>query len=220
MQRFVDCSRQLWHLYDELKNLPDAIVKNLFWYITNAPSTISKQRLECLTKRKCLRQKLVSLEHQLHEQMSTTVREVLRGKNVLLMRQIAEDMNWPDQILFDEMVEGFRLTGNFPACGVFKPQVNIPSLSVDELDQNTKYLRPTILGRMKLTEADDLLEVTTTEKEKGWLDGPFSPSQISDMFGEAWLPVRRFGVHQKNKTKQLMIFVKHFESDFWFCRET
>ena len=63
--------------------------------------------------------------------MSTTVREVLHGKNMLLMRQIAEEIQWPDQSLFDEMVEGFRLTGNFPACGVFKPQVNIPSLSVE-----------------------------------------------------------------------------------------
>ena len=115
MQQFVDVSKQLWHPYDELKNLPDAIVKNLFWYITSSPSTDSKQRLECLTKWMCLQRKLASLEHQLHEQMSTTVGEVLRAKNVLLMRQIAEKMQWPDQTLFDEMVEGFRLTGNFPA---------------------------------------------------------------------------------------------------------
>ena len=65
---------------------------------------------------------------------------VLRRKNLLLMRQIADEINWPDTELFDEMVQGFKLTGNFGACGVFKPQVNIPALSVEQLNKNTKHL--------------------------------------------------------------------------------
>ena len=60
--------------------------------------------------------------------MNETVSEVLQGKDILLVRQIADEIKWPDENLFDEMVEGFRLKGIFSACGVFKPQVNIPSL--------------------------------------------------------------------------------------------
>ena len=207
MQQFVEASKQLWHPYDELKNLPDAMVKNLFWYLTTSPTAVTKQRLECMTRWKLLCKELQPMEMQLHDQMNDTVAGVLRGKNILLMRQIAEEINWPDTELFDEMIQGFKLTGNFGACGVFKPQVNIPTLSVEQLNKNTKHLRPTILGRMKLTACDDLqdelLQVTTSEQEKGWLDGPYSTKQIADMLGQDWLPVRRFGVRQKNKTRPI-----------------
>ena len=207
MQQFVDISRQIWHSYDELKNLPDALVKTLFWYLTTGPSEITKHRINCLTRWRTTEAKLRSMEAELHGQMSESVARVLRGKNILLMRQVAEEMNWPDTNLFDEMTQGFELTGNFSACGIFKPQVNIPSLSVSQLQQNTKYLRPAILGRMKLTEGSELqtelMEVTEAEKAKGWLEGPFSVDEVAEKFGPNWLPVRRFGVKQKDKTRPI-----------------
>ena len=207
MQQFVDVSRQIWHPYDELKNLPDSLVRTLFWYLTTAPSAITKHRINCLTRWRTTEAKLRSLESELHGQMSEPVACVLRGKNILLMRQVAEEMNWPDVNLFDEMTQGFELTGNFSACGIFKPQVNIPTLSVAQLKQNTKFLRPTILGRMRLTEASELqtelMEVTEMEKSKGWLEGPFTAEEITNKYGHDWLPVRRFGVKQKNKTRPI-----------------
>ena len=207
MQQFVDVSRQIWHPYDELKNLPDSLVRTLFWYLTTAPSEITKHRINCLTRWRTTEAKLRSLESELHGQMSESVACVLRSKNILLMRQVAEEMNWPDVNLFDEMTQGFELTGNFSACGIFKPQVNIPTLSVAQLKQNTKFLRPTILGRMRLTEASELqtelMEVTEMEKSKGWLEGPFTTDEITNKYGHDWLPVRRFGVKQKNKTRPI-----------------
>ena len=207
MQQFVDVSKQLWHPYDELKNLPDPLVRTLFWYLHSAPSDITKQRIGCVTRWRSVGAKLRSMESELHKQMSDAVACVLRGKNILLMRHVAEEMKWPDLALFDEMTQGFELTGNFSASGVFKPQVNIPTLSVEQLEQNSKYLRPTILGRMQITEddelQDELLQVTETEKEKGWLDGPYSVGEVTEMFGRQWLPVRRFAVKQKNKIRPI-----------------
>ena len=186
MQQFVDISRTLWHPYDELKNLPDTLVRTLFWYLTTSPAVVTKHRLECLARMRALATRFTALEKELHENMCDSVRCVLKGKNVLVMRQVAEDMNWPDNCLFDEMTEGFKLTGNFEACGVFRPQVNVPTLSVQQLDKNTKYLRPAILGRLKLTAKDelqdDLIQVTETENAKGWLDGPYTSEEITEKF--------------------------------------
>eukprot|EP00435_Cladocopium_sp_Y103_P036529 s3063_g9.t1 len=204
MQQVVSVAKQLWHPYDELRNLPDPLVKNLFWYLSNSPATVTKHRIACLGRWRQLASELRPMEEKLHAQMDTDVAGVLSGKNILLMRQIAEEMGWPDQDLFSEMPLGFELTGNFSACGVFKAQVNIPSLSVDQLDRNTKYLRPAILGRLKITEGnelhDELHSVTETERSKGWLSGPHSTETIASLLGEDWLPVRRFGVKQKSKT--------------------
>lgn len=160
-----------------------------------------------MTRWRHLGSNLRDLEEQLHGQMPPSVACVLKGKNILLMRHVAEEMRWPDMSLFDEMAQGFELTGNFNACGVFKPHINMPTLSVDQLMQNTKYLRPAILGRMRLTESDELQDelqqVTEMEKEKGWLDGPYSAEEVTNMFGQNWLPVRRFAVRQKNKTRPI-----------------
>ena len=207
MQQFVEVSKQVWHPYDELKNLPDNMVKVLFWYLTTPPAEITKTRLEHVNRWKLLCRQLQPLETKLHEQMDSAVANVLEGKNILLMRQVAEDIQWPDSSLFDEMIQGFKITGNFSACGVFKPQVNVPDMSVEQLDMNAKFLRPMILGRMKLTEKDELhdelVQVTLNERDKGWLDGPYTTEQVSDMFGKDWLPVRRFGVKQKAKTRPI-----------------
>ena len=61
-----------------------------------------------------------------------------------------------------------------------------------------------ILGQMgghPITEDDkELYETTLREAtEKEWLEGPFGADEISRKFQDAWLPVRRFGVRQKNK---------------------
>ena len=110
--------------------------------------------------------------------------------------------------LFDELCDGFRLVGTFGKTGVFKPGVTIPSLTQEELVKNTKFLRPAILGRLKNFDDEDLqstLYDTTLEEAtvKGWLEGPYSPDEIHGLLGPDWLPVRRFGIMQKDKLRPI-----------------
>ena len=52
-----------------------------------------------------------------------------------------------------------------------------------------------------------LYETTLVEAgKKGWLEGPIQPSQIDDYMGDNWLPVRRFGVLQKDKLRPINDF--------------
>eukprot|EP00435_Cladocopium_sp_Y103_P038153 s357_g10.t1 len=187
-QQFVDVARQLWHPYDELKNLPDAMIKCLFWYLSSAPADITKYRVEGIHKLQKLNAALTTLETNLHQQMNRDVARVLQGKNVLLMRQTAEDMKWPDMKLFDEMTDGFTFTGILVLVAF-------------------SNLRPAILGRLKLTASDELLselvQVTEKEKSQGWLEGPFDTDGVTKMLGAEWLPVRRFGVKQKAKVRPI-----------------
>ena len=49
-------------------------------------------------------------------------------------------------------------------------------------------------------ETKKLFEITCSEaSDKGWLEGPYDEEEISETLGPVWLPVRRFGVTQKNK---------------------
>ena len=65
-----------------------------------------------------------------------------------------------------------------------------------------------IIGRAKLCDGNALqqqLYDTTLEeaREKNWLEGPFQPGQVDDNMGSDWLPVRRFGVLQKDKLRPI-----------------
>eukprot|EP00435_Cladocopium_sp_Y103_P070071 s19_g34.t1 len=132
----------------------------------------------------------------------------MAGKRLLIMEELAKEMGWADMSLFQEMREGFKLVGTFEATGIFKPGVTIASLSEDELRKNTKFLRPAILGRLRNYDDEDLqkdLYATTLSEaeDKQWLEGPYDIDAVHDMMGADWLPVRRFGIIQKDKLRPI-----------------
>ena len=66
-----------------------------------------------------------------------------------------------------------------------------------------------ILAKLKFDDKDDedaqtLYDITLEEAaSKGWLDGPYSPDEVSAHQQGTWLPVRRFGVWQKGKYRPI-----------------
>ena len=65
---------------------------------------------------------------------------------------------------------------------------------------------------------DDLIQLwaTTTEDktgevDRGWAEGPYSEQEISDILGDdLWVAARRFGIHQKDKFRQIDDFSEYF----------
>ena len=208
MAQFVDCAKTLWHPFDELRNLPDNMIKSLFLNLTESPHLLAKQRCQFLKKWSTRAAQLQTEELKVHQSMSVHVQRIMAGKRVLLMEELATEMDWPDVNLFKEMRSGFKLVGNFESTGVFKPGVTIPSLNEEELKKNTKFLRPAILGRLRNFDNEELqkeLFKTTLEEatEKRWLDGPFDVKDMHEQLGDEWLPVRRFGIMQKEKLRPI-----------------
>ena len=147
-------------------------------------------------------------EEVLHQSMPLHVRRIMQGKRILLMEELAKEMDWPDKNLFNEMRVGFKLVGSFETTGIFKTGVTVANLSEDDLTKNTKFLRPAILGRLKDYEDEELqkqlFSVTLEEAvEKQWLDGPYCVEDMSNLMGKNWLPVRRFGILQNGKLRPI-----------------
>ena len=81
-------------------------------------------------------------------------------------------------------------------------------MSEEELTKNAKFSHPAILGRLRNFNNEDLQREpfrTTLEEatEKGWLDGPFDIEDMREQRGDEWLPVRRFGIMQKDKLRPI-----------------
>lgn len=224
MEQFVLNARVLWHPFDELRNLPDLMIKSLFVNLTSSPHQLAKQRCEFLRKWSNRAKELQTAEGKVHRGLTTHIQQVLAGKRTLLMEELAAEMGWPDKTLFSEMREGFKLVGTFAATGVFKPAVTLAQMSEEELRKNTKFLRPAILGKLKNFDDEvlqkELYDTTLSEAvEKHWLEGPYDVSEMHHKFGEHWLPVKRFGVVQKGKLRPIDNFKESMLNLTFGCYE-
>ena len=204
--QFVDKAFSLQHPFDSCVGVPDHILTLLAEHLST--SDIMKKRLMTLQRWKKKALELKASDTALFEQMTSGCRSLLRGKSISLMRHIAEEHDWPDKTLFDEMVEGFKLTGVQQRSGIFENDCKPPQYSEDELMARGKFVRPDLWGKIQSESLQEfskpLWDITLAEtKEKGWLKGPLTFEEINFLYAGDWLPVRRFAVFQKDKWRPI-----------------
>ena len=119
-EAFTQVAKQLWHPYDELRNLPGDLVRVIFQHLSQTPDAVTRGRIAILTDWARRAKALSDLENQLKSNMNPNVAKIMAPKRILLMRSIAIDMEWPDLALFDELAEGFKIVGPVTESGIFK----------------------------------------------------------------------------------------------------
>lgn len=134
------------------------------------------------------------------------MREVLKDKRVLLLKRIAADIGWVDMQFFDELCDGFTLTGLQSPSGIFPLEPRPMEFSAEELNDAMRFLRPALLGKVKAASLDDdskaLWDMTIEEPQnKHWLNGPLTTAEVGQLHPDGWIPVRRFGVWQSSGDK-------------------
>ena len=209
MHDFVTFSRQLWHPFDELQNLPDELSICIFEQLQHSMADLTKKRISLLRRWTQLAHSQIADEKAVHDSLHPQVRKVLKGKRLLLLEALAKEVEWPDHALHQEIRDGFMLTGYTGPTGVFKTEIRPAKMDKAQLMADSKFLRPLILGKLKgpagNTEDEQTLYDLTLEeaRDKEWLSGPFDPQQISEHQKGTWLPVRRFGIWQKGKYRPI-----------------
>ena len=106
------------------------------------------------------------------------------------------------------MIDGFDLVGQASTSGEF-PYLHKPALqSVRELKKKSKWLRAAVIGKCKAFDRKDLDDITwnktVEEQDRGWLEGPFTLSQVEAMVdGSEWIATRRFPLEQRDKVRMI-----------------
>ena len=127
------------------------------------------------------------------------IQRVLGGKNVLLWQAILRDNAFPDQQLWEDLHQGFRITGWMPDTGIFTRKLKPPTSSLRELLAQSSYRTPLTLRAIAKSPVDDVArqawQGTKAEESKHWVfrDDNYDPSRI--------LLARRFGLAQKSKVR-------------------
>ena len=180
-QQFLEAASYLSHPFDECRHVPDHLTRSFFQLLVRGPSDVAAFRAKTLWRWTEQAEKLADAEKEVPSRMPDSVLRVMQGKGLLLLREISREIGWPDTGLFDELCQGFRITGVGTQSNVFKPGVRVGPLSVsvgaDDRGQIANFLRPPILGKLRRSKEDalceQLREITEAEAaQKDWLEGP------------------------------------------------
>ena len=138
-------------------------------------------------------------EDKLHAKLPPHLRHILKGKRLLLFKEILLDLNYKDAAVVDDIICGFKLTGWSPKTGVFDADVRKPELTLSQLQKMAPGLNASVIRAIDESAVDSttqhVWDETLAEVEKGWLEPATSSHNCS--------VAKRFGLQQKNKVRMI-----------------
>lgn len=204
-KEFVEEASKAAHPFDIVSNVPDVTRSNVFFILTKGKLAVMKHRLEAIQEIRRLVQKLASEDAAILSSLPNEIQKVLVNKKFASLKQLLLKYNYADSKIADELPQGLSYTGTPLPSGIFKADVRLPSLSETELRRSCKWVREATLasiatsGDAKLDRA--VWEETVAERDKGWLQGPYTQDQLTSMFPAGWCAARRFGLMQSGKLR-------------------
>ena len=138
-------------------------------------------------------------EAELHEALPVHLKKVLKGKRILLWKEVLVQLGYPDAKVMDEVVKGFPMTGWAEQSGVFMPDVRPPEMNVEQLKGMALGLNHAVVGAIKNSEPSELdapaWDETQLEVQQGWLQ----PCDVDDL-GVVHI-AKRFPIQQGGKLR-------------------
>ena len=135
------------------------------------------------------------------ESLAPHLRPILKGKRLVLWKQILMEMGYADAGVLDEVADGFALSGWMTASKIFKPFVRPPKFSVNKLREVAKGLNNAVVAKVltenELTLEHEIWKQTQEEVACGWL------ALDDDISIEDKILAYRFAVVQRNKVRMI-----------------
>lgn len=180
-------------------HLPDAVKDVLDQNFSGDEYKLAKERASFLWKWSNRAKELAGDEKRLHESMPEHLRHLLQGKRLLLLKEVLEDLKYPDTKLFDEITQGFTLHGWMSESSVFPRETKRPEYTLDMVKNMAKGVNNMIYSQVVGTSDDDLAqktwEKTVEEISNNWVWRDVV-SDVSDV-----VLAKRFGLQQKDKVR-------------------
>jgi len=177
-------------------HLPEVVTQVLEDNLTMPPAELALIRCRHLTKWTLRAKQLADEEAKFKLAMPEHLRALLQNKRLLVLREMLEELGYPDKDLVKDIAEGFPLTGWQKRTGVFPTCIKRPQFSVDTLRKLAKGLNKAIISQLAADcEQDEIVQQTwdKTQEEVAlgyiWPDHESSTDQV--------LLAKRFGLLQR-----------------------
>ena len=208
MEGFVEEAIALNHPFDTLFQPLEEQKRALHFILSSSPQDLVKHRLDAIRHLIDRRKQLAADEAALHESLPTHLKQILKGKQLLLFKEILALHKYPDVQIIDDIIRGADIVGKTPSCPIYQKCLVPATLSTEELKSRAPMARKIIIQNVESqppTEMDgELWSATMEERDKGWLIGPFKTEQEVTNFldGDAqWNVCRRFPLKQRDKLR-------------------
>ena len=144
---------------------------------------------------------LAAEEKQLKSKLHPSVCKVLSPKRIVLWREMLKAYNYHDLGVVDELVNGTKLTGNIPPCGLWSAKFSPSTVTEEELSSLARRQRPLVQHSAIISDDEEVnssvWQQTLEEVQSGLAEGPFDLEVIPSSS-----PIsRRFGIRQNGKIR-------------------
>ena len=183
--------------------LPSPMLEAIHFSASHSLEHVGKCRSETMRRFVEMAKQLAQDETALKSGFSARRREILSSKRLLLFKSLLEDSGFMDLNLFQDLCNGFDLTGTLPESQTFARRFKPAHLPTEVLRGAARKARDALLlgvrssGDFQLDSG--VYDATVKEVQKGFLVGPIDPTELP----ECATLTRRFGVNQKDKIRPI-----------------
>ena len=205
--QMVGATESIFHPLDLQIPLPDILLRAVATVIELGP-----QRVADLRAKQCSRilervKALEKSEKELHSKLHPQVSGALKGKNLLIWKELLEETQYPDLQIVSEVMEGIKLVGPASESSAFPYGLTHAQQTVGQLQAQSVWRRRTTIGKCRSSGDNDadqeLWSQSIAEVGAGWLEGPiYNEEDITSKLGtDSWICTRRFPLRQPNKIR-------------------
>jgi len=177
--------------------------------VNTCPTKLAKDRLTAVFKIRKMSAELSQKERDLKATMHPDVRRCVQTKNVSLFECLLLQLGYWDLDVVNLLKHGVPPVGLQPAPEGYQKQMVPASMTEDELTRTAKWRRQAIMTssrRVNPSEEKALLEATTEEVQRGFLQGPYTEDEMTVLIGsEDWTLNPRFVLFQGANNKVRVI---------------
>ena len=215
-EEFVHLAKQLTHPLDEHVRVPVSLAQVIYDWAWMGPEGIKHKRKNNLAYYERRAQELQKEEDELQAKLMPEVREVIKGKRILLFKEMLKDIHYDDMSVVELLTLGVRIVGLCENTGIWtNTDDKLPKTNVRHLWASAKQAQADCMNHSHQKDdelADDVWKLTAGkdgEVDSGVLKGPFTPKEISEQVGSLWIPARRFGIKQGAKIRPVDDFSQY-----------
>ena len=207
IDQFLHKAKQLQHPLDTINPVPDSVQEAIFNILTKGPAVIAEDRVAAIKHAMDLDKKLNDQEKLLHARMPPYMRKVMKGKKILLFKELLVETGYDDIKVCDFLEHGVQLFGHHTLPPYASTKI-VPAVStVDQLQREAVWRRKALRTDATDETADLLDSQSLDEVNRGFLSGPFeTEDEVSVHVGrEDWIANPRFVLLQGPSKKPRVI---------------
>ena len=206
-EQFVKLALHVEHPMDTTQHLDEVIQNAVDHVLKTEPKALELERKILLLKLKIRAKQLQPQEQELHASLPPSVEKVVKGKNLLLWKELLELHGYDDCGVYDFLCKGVPLVGSHDEPSCYPSKIVPATLTETDLRDTAVWRRKALIQkRRENLDKDHAKHLETTADEEislDFLEGPYwSEGEVSQRLGhEKWCLVRRFVLVQGAELK-------------------